>query len=292
MLGVTQTGDETDEVLDGGLANAGAVVRRGDVVRRPAPRNAAGLHAWLRAARRSGFDGLPEPLRLTGDGREELTFVAGDVALPPFPRWAMTADALRSVGELLARLHAVSDTVPVDGSAPWSREMADPEVGTAPNGGTGPEVGTAQGSGIVLCHNDVCPENVVFRAGRAAALIDFDLAAPGRPLWDLAMTARYWVPMLDPRSAAFSYPDPVDAPARLRLLSDGYGLAREARAELPTVIEQATAVCREFVERRVADADPPFLRTFTERGGWSRWDRLQTWLTDHRETFVNALTQA
>lgn len=271
MLGVTQTGDE---VLDGGLANAGAVVRRGGVVRRPAPRNAAGLHAWLRAARRSGFDGLPEPLRLTGDGREELTFVAGDVALPPFPRWAMTADALRSVGELLARLHAVSDTVPVDGSAPWSREMADPEGGT------------------VLCHNDVCPENVVFRAGRAAALIDFDLAAPGRPLWDLAMTARYWVPMLDPQSAAFSYPDPVNAPARLRLLSDGYGLAREARAELPTVIEQATAVCREFVERRVAEADPAFLRALAERGGWSRWDRLQTWLTDHRETFVNALTQA
>lgn len=43
----------------------------------------------------------------------------------------------------------------------------------------------------MLCHNDVCPENVVFRDGRAAALIDFDLAAPGRALWDIAMTARH-----------------------------------------------------------------------------------------------------
>ena len=58
----------------------------------------------------------------------------------------------------------------------------------------------------MLCHNDVCLENVVFRNGHAAALIDFDLAAPGRPLWDVAMTARYWVPMLDPTSAAASIP--------------------------------------------------------------------------------------
>jgi hypothetical protein len=45
----------------------------------------------------------------------------------------------------------------------WPRALADPAGGT------------------ILCHNDVCPDNVVFRDGRAAALIDFDLAAPGRP---------------------------------------------------------------------------------------------------------------
>jgi len=41
----------------------------------------------------------------------------------------------------------------------WSREMAD-TVG-----------------GPVVCHNDVCLENVVFREGVAIGLLDFDFAA-------------------------------------------------------------------------------------------------------------------
>jgi thiamine kinase-like enzyme len=42
-------------------------------------------------------------------------------------------------------MHDVSTTVAFDVDATWSAEMADP-VG-----------------GEVFCHNDVCPENVVFR---------------------------------------------------------------------------------------------------------------------------------
>ncbi len=141
----------------------------------------------------------------------------------------------------------------------------------------------------MLCHNDVCPDNVVFRDGRAVGLIDFDMAAPGRPLWDVAMTARYWVPMLDPASATALYPAGLDAPARLRILADSYDLSLRERAELPGVIEQATAVCRAFVARRVADGDTIHLRALAERGGWERWDRIQAWLVRHRETFTAAL---
>jgi ribosomal-protein-alanine N-acetyltransferase len=36
--------------------------------------------------------------------------------------------------------------------------------------------------GTLVCHNDVEPSNVVFRDGTAVALLDFELAAPGRPL--------------------------------------------------------------------------------------------------------------
>ncbi|MFF8986323.1 HAD-IA family hydrolase [Streptomyces globisporus] len=78
----------------------------------------------------------------------------------------------------------------------WPSDLADPE-------------GAA--SGALGCHNDACLENVVFRDGRAAALIDFDLAAPGRPVWDVAMAARHWAPMrgrpgLGPPTACASWP--------------------------------------------------------------------------------------
>ncbi|MFE9854154.1 phosphotransferase [Streptomyces sp. NPDC005780] len=259
------------EALAGGTANAGAVFRRGAWVERPAPHHVHALHAHLLALKESGFDAAPTPVGLTADGRERLTFVPGDVALPPFPSWAMTPTAIESVGVLLRRLHEASAGIAVDPDVVWPQNLADPEGRT------------------VVCHNDVCPENVVFRDGRAAALIDFDLAAPGRPLWDIAMAARYWVPMLDPESAAALYPAGLDASARLRILADGYGLPPEDRAALPGVIERATAVCRAFVARRVADGDPVYLRVLAERDGWRRWDRVQTWLAAHREAFTAAL---
>jgi hypothetical protein len=259
------------ETLSGGMVNAGAVVRHGAVVERPAPRTARALHAHLRALARQGFDAAPRPVRLTADGRERLTFLPGDVALPPFPHRFMTEAALASVGSLLRRLHDAGAGVPVDTGAPWPSALADPE------------------GGPVLCHNDVCPENVVFRDGRAAALIDFDLAAPGRAVWDVAMTARYWVPMVDPASAAFAYPAGLAAPERLRILADGYGLSSRERAELPAVVEEATASCRAFVADRVAEGDPGYTRALSERGGWRRWDRVQEWLVDHREVFAAVL---
>ena len=48
-----------------------------------------------------------------------------------------------------------------------------------------------------MCHNDVCPENVVLRDGIAVALLDFEFAAAGRPVYDLALLARLCVPIGD-----------------------------------------------------------------------------------------------
>ena len=48
------------------------------------------------------------------------------------------------------------------------------------------------------------PANVIFRDGRAVALIDFDLAGPGSAAWDLASAARNWAPLADEQDVADS----------------------------------------------------------------------------------------
>ncbi|NUW02490.1 phosphotransferase [Streptomyces sp. CAI 127] len=255
------------EVLSGGLATAGAVLRRGDTVDRPAPPHVALLHAHLRALREQGFDGVPVPLGVSASGhREQLSYVPGEVVVTPYPDRTWTDHALRSVGALLRRMHGAAAGVPFDRAAGWPADLADPEGATAP--------------GAVVCHNDACLENVVFRDGRAAALIDFDLAAPGRPVWDVAMAARYWVPMRGRPG--------LDPAHRLRVLAGGYGLGRADRAALPRVIEQATGVCRAFVERRVARGDAAYTAAY-ERSGRVAWDRHQEWLADHRPALTAAL---
>ncbi|RPK94533.1 homoserine kinase [Streptomyces sp. ADI98-10] len=255
------------EVLSGGLANAGAVLRHGDAVERPAPPHVAVLHAHLRALREQGFDGAPVPLDVSATGRRErLSCVPGEVAVAPHPPWTWTDEVLHSVGALLRRMHDTAADVPFDRAADWPFDLADPEGAAA--------------HGTVVCHNDACLENVVFRGGRAAALIDFDLAAPGRPVWDVAMAARYWVPM---RGRAG-----LDPPHRLRVLADGYGMGRADRAGLPHVIEKATAVCRAFVERRVERGDAAYTAAY-EESGRAVWDRHQNWLVDHRRALTAAL---
>ncbi|SCD86123.1 Phosphotransferase enzyme family protein [Streptomyces sp. LcepLS] len=261
---------EPGEPLPGGMANSGAVHRDGAAVDRPAPPVAPALHAQLRALRAAGFGGAPLPLAAPVNGRERLTYLPGDVPLPPFPAWAMTDEALRSVGVLLRGLHDASAGLPRPADAPWSRELSDPR------------------GGPVLCHNDVCPENVVFRAGRAHALIDFDLAAPGRRVWDVAMTARYWAPLTGETS--WQHPAGLDPLARVRILADAYGLEPAARAEFAHVSREVAASCRAFVAARVARGDETYARGLADGGGWARFDRAEQWLRDAAHDITRALT--
>lgn len=261
-----------EQILGGGLANLGQVVKRGDTVERPAPPHAAALHAYLRALRDVGFEGAPEPRELRGE-REVLSFVAGDVAIPPYPQWSRGEDALASVGRLLRRMHDASADIPIP-DADWPTEFADPEAATAQS--------------LVLCHNDACLENVVFRDGEAAALIDFDFAAPGRPLWDLAMSAWYWVPMVPQAIASAEGFAGMDSPARLRVMADAYGLGDADRRTLLGLFPLAVATMQAFMKARVATGDPVFTEVDANRDP-ERYNKILAWLEERHTDFLTAL---
>ncbi len=261
-------------MLHGGVANAGAVVRRGDVVLRPANAHTASIHRFLRALHDDGFDGASVPLGREPDGRERLRFLDGDVPLPPYPDWARRDDALASVAVLLRRLHDASAQAfrPGVGDT-WSDEMADP---------TG---------GALVCHNDVCLENVVFRHGVAVGLLDFDFAAPGRPMFDLATFARMCVPIDDPSRTRLGWTLDADLPARLRLVADAYGCDVAQRAELLACLETSIDRGGQFVLRRVEAGDPNFIAMWESAGGMARFDRRRAWWAVERPAFAAALSR-
>src|SRR5262245_59706370 len=92
------------EVLHGGVANAGQVVRVGDDVLRPAPSNSATIHRLLRHLVDRGIGIAPEP-RAVADGRERLGFIPGDVPVPPYPDWAQSDQSLAWITALIRGLH-------------------------------------------------------------------------------------------------------------------------------------------------------------------------------------------
>jgi hypothetical protein len=259
-----------DEILPGGVANAGSVVRKGDFVLRPSNPNSQAVHAFLRGLRSAGFEGASLPIEIQADGRERLFFIEGDVAVPPFPVWVQTDRALSSIAALMRSFHETSSRLPVI-PAKWSDELADPCGGT------------------MICHNDVCLENVVFKNGEAIALLDFDYAAPGRPLFDLAAFARMCVPIDDDLSAGRLGFKDLDRPARLRLIADTYGLHAEGRHTLMELLDRPMESGGSFVQRRVEAGDPNFIRMLDEMGGMERYERRLRWWQASRETFVREL---
>lgn len=237
---------------------------------RPSSAYTEAIHAFLVAARAAGFHGASLPVGVDVDGRERLVFIEGDVPLPPYPAWARSDTALESIATLLYRLHAGSQTFdPADWT--WSTEMADPA------------------GGPIICHNDVCLENVVFRGGVAVGLLDFDFCAPGRPVYDLAQFARMCVPIDDDVNAARLGWNTADRPARLRLVADSYGLDGRGRDELLAALDASMASGGDFVRRRVEAGDPNFIAMWDEMGGMERFDRRRRWWAAHRNEFVRAL---
>ena len=74
----------------------------------------------------------------------------------------------------------------------------------------------------MICHNDFAPYNMVFRDHELIGVIDWDFAAPGPRLWDLAYLAYRIAPLMRPEN-----PDAptiaIDLGARLTTLLDAYG---------------------------------------------------------------------
>jgi hypothetical protein len=261
----------TEQPLAGGMDPAAGVVRVGDTVRRPARDSSPAMRALLQHLEAVGFDGAPRFLGVDEQGRDVLRFVEGDVPLPPYPAWALTDEALVSLGRLLRRFHDATATLDQTAVSGWPDEWSDPE------------------GGPVVCHNDLFPENVVLRDGRVAAFIDFAEAAPGRPLWDLAIACEEWAPIHAP-GARLHHPDRLDAVRRVGLLARAYGLEPERAEELVAVIEQERAQQIGHVRDEAEAGHEPWASHWAETDGDARTAADDAWLRANREALVRAVS--
>lgn len=198
------------------------VIRIGDTVRRPAGYWTPAVHALLNHLEAAGFEGVPRVLGTDSD-TEILSFVAGDTPGQDAADWT-DSEMLASIGAFLRAYHdAVASFIPPH----WAQWQPT----------SGPTTGT------LVCHNDLCPGNVVIRGRRAAGIIDFDFAHPADPVWDVAVAAWHWVPF-SADSMGGQVPE-SEWPGRLRIFVDSYGLPPQRRREILPVIAELTRQMRE-----------------------------------------------
>src|ERR1700726_3349331 len=200
--------------LPGGTANRGLVIRVGDTVLRPTAPCRRATHALLAHLAAVGFDGAPRVLAVSR-ATETLTYIDGQAAVPPLPEHTLSDAALVSVADLLRRyLQAAASFDPA--GYQWRRPIP------------------ARFRAGLVSHNDVHPANLVFRDGRAVALIDFDLAGPGSAAWDVAAAARYWAPLQDDQDIADSRQG--RALERFRIFVHASGLTRAERRQVAEAV--------------------------------------------------------
>jgi hypothetical protein len=169
------------EPLPGGFITA--PVRIGDTVRKPPPRDPAFVHRLLGHFERHGWTGAPRYLGADDQGRDVLSFIDGDV--PWQPGHLPAADSLAATARLVRAFH-------------------DLTAGSV-----------LAGDEEVVCHNDLSPKNTVYRDGAPVAFIDWDIAAPGSRIHDVAHLCWQFAGQGDPDAVG----------ARWRTIADGYRLA-------------------------------------------------------------------
>lgn len=219
-------------MLTGGFISA--VAKVGDTVRRPTGPWTPAVHALLRHLEATGFEAAPRVLGIDGQGREILSYVPGEVPECAAPD-VVTERVLREVSGLLRRYHEAVSGYVLPSSVGWYHEELP-------------------GRRTVVCHNDLSPRNTVFREGRPVAFLDWDLAGPAPPEWDLAQAAWQFVPLSDDRGCAeHGWTQPPDRARRLRILCDGYGLSREDRVGFSSVVTKRMGATASGIDRLAAE---------------------------------------
>jgi hypothetical protein len=235
------------EPLVGGNVSRG-VVRVGDTVRRPIGPWTPAVHLLLRHLHETGFTAAPLPLGVDDQGREVLRFIPGAVPWPDRFDLLEADDQLARVGTMIREFHdAVASFIP-PADARW--QVLIPSEGDE-----------------IIAHHDLAPWNLVV-GEREGVFIEWDSAAPGGRLWDLAYALHGFVPLsADPGWQR------IDIPGRLRTLVDAYGLEERQRRELVPMLGRRARSMYDFLADAASSRAEPWARLWRQGHG-------QVWRSD------------
>src|SRR5882757_9923589 len=235
-----------EEDLRGGI---NSVVRIGATVRRPMHPWSSAVHGLLQYLESVGFVGAPRFLDIDEQGREVLSLLPG---VTPWPPGAELADVrvLDSVAGLLRQYHET-----VEGWTPTTNTWQLPPVAT--------------GAAEVICHNDVAPWNILVHTKMTTALVDWDTAAPGPRMWELAYLAYTFSPIAPPADLPImGWPESTSTFERLTRIGAAYGCSAGQWVELLNTIPRRIEAAYETMRNWAAD----------DRPGWkTQWEQAEPW---------------
>ncbi|MHB1924700.1 MAG: phosphotransferase [Acidimicrobiales bacterium] len=234
----------TEVPLAGGYINE--VVRIGHTVRRPVGPQTPFVHRLLGHLARVAYP-APRLIGIDRQGREVLGFIEGVTHSGGHSDEA----ELRAVMRLIRRLHDATEAVP---------------------GLSGP--------GEVVCHNDLSPRNTIYVDHEPVAFIDWDLAASGNRIRDVAHACWQFLDL--------GYPgcDPSVTAGLLSVMCDAYGL--DDRSQLLPMITGIQEESASGIEALARGGEGPYIG-LVDRGTPAALRRVRQWVLDNWETLESRL---
>jgi aminoglycoside phosphotransferase (APT) family kinase protein len=244
--------------------NVNQVLRVGNTIRRPAGPWTSAVHSLLNHLHEVGFHAAPRPLGLDDRGREILTFVPGEVVWPHRFEVLDAAQHLAQVARLIREFHDAVQTFRPPAGAEWN------------------VLAPADGNEIIA-HHDLAPWNLITGPEQALTFIDWDSAAPGTRLWDLAYAIHGFIPL-----SANRYYQRPDTDSRLRTFVDAYGLDEDQRRRLVSMLGPRARSMHDFLKLQSAAAAEPW-STLWREGHGAAWHNDADWIDQRNDRWTKVL---
>jgi len=253
---------QSDDVLQSDLHRR--IVRVGDTVRRPSGWWTPAVQALLQHLADVGFAYAPRPGGIDSEGREVLSYVAGESGATGWYR-IHSDRGLRRFATLLREYHeAVKDFRP-DPDLEWALQTSDPQE--------------------LVCHNDFGPWNLVWEGDEPVGIIDWDFAAPGPRSNDISYALEYAVPFRDDATALswHHFAEVPDRRARLEVFAEAYGLT-DTVGLVDEVIDRQRLTITHVQELAARGLEPQ--ASWVGDGTIDEYSRLVAWAEANRHLFT------
>ncbi|PFC90757.1 aminoglycoside phosphotransferase [Bacillus anthracis] len=257
-----------EEKLTGG--NVSNVYRSKNTVRRELKPDSVKIHKLLQHLENKGFHYAPKFLGIDEKNREILSFIEGEAGNYPLKEYMRSNDVLKEIAKMLRLYHdAVSEFPLLDDWKPMDHTPNNIEV---------------------LCHNDFAIYNIIFNNEKPVGIIDFDVAAPGPRIWDIAYTLYTCVPLsrtyYTESGEAVHYESAQHAgrmKERIKLFVQSYGKSMD-EDYLGMVLLRLEALCT-YMKRKANEGDVNFQRMMDE-GHLEHYEKDMKFIRDYGAEWI------
>ncbi|MDR7071606.1 phosphotransferase [Fictibacillus barbaricus] len=257
-----------EEILTGG--NVSQVSRLGNTVRRELKPESEKIHKLLNHLQHKGYPYAPKFIGIDEKGREILTYFEGEAGNYPLKGYMWSDDSLIKIAKMLRLYHdAVSD---FGFSEEWQPLDNTPEPYE------------------IICHNDFAIYNIIFDDEKPVGIIDFDVAAPGPRVWDIAYSLYTCVPLsrfcLSETGEKVAYQSSEHASRmkeRVKLFFESYG-EKAAPNVLEIVVQRLEGLCQ-TITRKAKEGDQAFQKMI-EEGHVQHYQEDIKFIHEHKDEWV------
>lgn len=246
----------TEDILKGNDKHP--IVRIGDQVHRPTEFWTPAVHDLLKYLESIDFPFSPRVFGFDDKGREVLSYLDGDSGKAGWYQ-IHSDEGLRKYAKFLRTYHDA-----VSNYKPSSRlEWVNGTKGLQP--------------GQIICHGDFGPWNLVWKDGEPIGIIDWDIAHPNTPEYDILYALEYSAPFRDDKTTLdFHHFETVpDRRRRIEIFLEAYGVpmienvAAKVAAMQREVGEHESYIAKQGIQPQVdwvADGD---LDEIEKRAKWT-----------------------